>query len=171
VASGSGVRALIDLFADFHLVDLLIRRELEERGVPSYSLGLLVVIEELGPITPTALAVETGLPPTTLRRWLDELARRRLVTRGANPADGRSFTVTITKTGRQSLEAATPALQATVAAIEEHLDWHVGDELERPLAELKAALQQALGYGAAIGPDDRRRFWVDEEPPRTGRSR
>jgi len=159
-----GVRALLALFSDFHLLDLLVRQEMEARGIEAYSLGLLHFIDAAGELTPTDLAIETGLPPTTLRRWLDELERRGQIRRRPNPADKRSVTVSLTQKGKRAKAHGNPALRGAVKAIEQRLDWKLG-ALKPQLEELKAALHDALGYGAGVGPDDRRQFWVDEVPP------
>lgn len=160
----AGVRALITLLSDFHLVDGLIRQELEARGITTFSLGLLNVLHASGPMTPTALGAETGLPPTTVRRWTDELVRRGQVRRVPHPSDRRSYTLSVTKKGERAIEQGAPALNGAVDAIEARLGWKL-DKIDVPLLELKQALQDALGYTDTRGPDDRRRFWVDEEPP------
>jgi DNA-binding MarR family transcriptional regulator len=170
VARDSGVRALLALFSDFHLFDLLVRQEMEARGLQAYSLGLLYFIDAAGEVTPTDLAIETGLPPTTLRRWLEELERRGQIKRRPNPADKRSVTVSLTTKGRQAKARGKPAFEGAVKALEQRLGWKLG-ELAPRLDELKQALQQALGYDAGLAPDDRRRFWVDEAPPRARRTR
>jgi DNA-binding MarR family transcriptional regulator len=159
------VRALLALFSDFHLIDLLVRQEFEERGIQPFSLGLLYFIDAARASTPTELAIETGLPPTTLRRWLDELERRGQIKRRPNPADRRSVTVSLTAKGKRAKAGGEPALRGAVAAIEQRLDWKLG-EVAQHLEELKDALHQALGYDDGLAPDDRRSFWVDEEPPR-----
>lgn len=160
----AGVRVLMTLLADFHLVDLLIRQEMEARGIQSFSLALLNILEEQGSMTPTALATETGLPPTTIRRWTDVLLDRGQLRKNAHPRDGRSYTLELTAKGLQALEHGTPALEGAVDSVEAQLGWKL-EEIDERLTELKRALQDALGYGPGRGPDDRRRFWVDEEPP------
>jgi hypothetical protein len=64
VARASGNQALMSLFSDFHLVDLLIRRELEAHGVNVMWLAPLDLIAAKGEVTPTEIAAEMGLPPT-----------------------------------------------------------------------------------------------------------
>jgi DNA-binding MarR family transcriptional regulator len=162
------VRALLALFSDFHLIDLLVRQEFEARGIQAFSLGLLYFIDAAGASTPTELAVETGLPPTTLRRWLDELERRGQIKRRPNPDDRRSVTVSLSAKGKRAKATGEPALRGAVHAIEQHLDWKLG-EIAPHLEELKRALHEALGYDEGGAPDDRRSFWVDEEPPRRKR--
>jgi DNA-binding MarR family transcriptional regulator len=142
-----------------------VRQEMEARGLQAYSLGLLYFIDAAGEVTPTDLAIETGLPPTTLRRWLEELERRGQIKRRPNPADKRSVTVSLTTKGRQAKARGKPAFEGAVKALEQRLGWKLG-ELAPRLDDLKQALQEALGYDAGLAPDDRRRFWVDETPPR-----
>jgi DNA-binding MarR family transcriptional regulator len=150
------VRALLALFSDFHLVDLLVRQEFEARGIPEFSLALLYFIDAAGELTPTDLAVETGVPPTTLRRWLDEHERRGQIKRRPNPADRRSVTVSLTAKGKRAKAIGEPALRGAVEAIEQGLDWKLGD-VARHLEELKDALHQALGYDDGQAADDEER--------------
>jgi DNA-binding MarR family transcriptional regulator len=167
MAQPSGIRALMCLFSDFHLVDLLIRRELEAHKVNVSWLAPLDLIASRGDITPTEIAAEMGLPPTTVRRAVNDLVERGEVRRRPNPNDGRSQVISVTAKGRRKLEEVQPVLESTVAAIEEFLGWRVRDA-DQPFTELKEALQQALGYGTGAPPEDRRRWVVEEVPPGSG---
>ena len=97
-------------------------------------------------LTPTELATASGVPPSTLRRVVDELVERGEVRREPNPVDGRSLLLSLTSAGLALANAADPALEAAVAEIEHRLAWRVAD-LERPLEELRRALQEALASG------------------------
>jgi DNA-binding MarR family transcriptional regulator len=167
VARASSSQALMSLFSDFHLVDLLIRRELEAHGVNVMWLAPLDLIAAKGEITPTEIAAEMGLPPTTVRRAVSDLEKRGEVRRRPNPNDGRSQVISLTAKGRRKLEEVQPVLESTVAAIEEFLGWRVRDA-DQPFTELKEALQHALGFGTATPPEDRRRWVVEEVPPGSG---
>jgi DNA-binding MarR family transcriptional regulator len=157
----------MSLFSDFHLVDLLIRRELETQDVNVMWLAPLDLIASRGKITPTEIAAEMGLPPTTVRRAVNDLVERGEVRRRPNPNDGRSQVISVTAKGRRKLEEVQPVLESTVAAIEEFLGWRVRDA-DQPFSELKAALQQALGYGTGAPPEDRRQGVVEEVPAGSG---
>jgi DNA-binding MarR family transcriptional regulator len=77
------------------------------------------------------LAAATGTRPTTLTSVLDRLERRTLLTRELDPADRRSFLVTLTPAGRQ----AATAVRAAATEVE-----------RRALAGLTAA--QVAGFRA-----------------------
>jgi MarR family transcriptional regulator, organic hydroperoxide resistance regulator len=55
------------------------------------------------------LGAETATKPTTLTSVLDRLAGRDYVTRDVNPADRRSFRVSLTASGRRAARAAAAA--------------------------------------------------------------
>jgi DNA-binding MarR family transcriptional regulator len=83
--------------------------------------NVLAVLADGGRRTVGALAMATGTRPTTLTSVLDRLERRRLVRRQLDPADRRSFLVTLTPAGRQaarSVQAAITELErAALAAL------------------------------------------------------
>jgi DNA-binding MarR family transcriptional regulator len=56
------------------------------------------------------LAAETGSRPTTLTSVLDRLERRRLARRRLDPADRRSFLVTLTPAGRRAASSVRDAI-------------------------------------------------------------
>ena len=72
------------------MVGLLVDIELERAGVPAQLFSFLGWVSILQPVTPSRLAVETGLPSTTIRDHVRRLVERGDVERVANPADGRS---------------------------------------------------------------------------------
>jgi DNA-binding MarR family transcriptional regulator len=67
------------------------------------------------------IAAATGSRPTTLTSVLDRLERRRLLSRQLDPADRRSFLVTLTPAGRQAASAVLAVMaeleQAALAAL------------------------------------------------------
>src|SRR5262245_2268421 len=127
MARPAGTQALMSLFSDFHLVDLLIRRELEAHDVNVSWLAPLDLIASRGESAPTEIAAERGLPPTTGRRAGSDLVERGEVRRRPNPNDGRSQVISVAAKGRRKLEEVQPVLESTLAAIEEFLGWHVRD--------------------------------------------
>jgi MarR family transcriptional regulator, organic hydroperoxide resistance regulator len=66
------------------------------------------------------IASDTATKPTTLTSVLDRLARRGYVTRDLDPADRRSFVVSLTADGRRvarAARAATADLERAVHAV------------------------------------------------------
>ena len=149
--SSAGSRALIALFADFHLVDQAIQVELDRLGIRTYWLAVLHFVRDRRVMTPTELAALSGIAPSTLRHVVNRLVELGHVSRAPNPEDGRSQLLSLTREGARLARAADTALAAAVARIDERLAWSVG-ELEQPLEELRAALQAALGLDAAVRP-------------------
>ena len=130
------------------LIELLVDEELDAAGVPSQLLSLLAWIDSLGPITPTSLSAESGMPPTTLRDNIRRLVSRGDVRRVPNPADGRSYLLELTAPGKAKMRAAQRALRAVLERLVEHLP-RSPDEYLQVTDELRAAAALALRPEAA----------------------
>ena len=81
--------------------------------------NVLAVLADGSRPTVGDLAAATGTRPTTLTSVLDRLERRRLLRRQLDPADRRSFLVTLTPAGRKaasSVRAAVAELEQTALA-------------------------------------------------------
>jgi DNA-binding MarR family transcriptional regulator len=105
--------------------------------------ALQSAIRAYQPVTPTQLSALLGTPPTTLSSQLARLERRRQVRRRANPADGRSSLIELTKIGEKNVLAALPALRGSIALVSEHLDYSL-EELDLALDRLEDALRAAV---------------------------
>ena len=92
------------------LVGRIVESRLEQVGVPGYLLAVLTHVRDLGPVSPTAVAAASGMPPTTLRDNIQRLVERGLALRVPNPDDGRSYLLAITTRGEKVTRAAGPAL-------------------------------------------------------------
>ena len=97
-------------------------------------------------LTAGELSAQTHVTSGTMTSRLDRLSERGLVTRAADPDDGRLVRVRLTPAGRAAVDAAFAALVA-----EER-------ELLAPLpmpaqGELAAALRELLGHVSAL-PED-----------------
>ena len=71
---------------------------------------LLNILRNSGPLTPAEIAASLGQAPRTIISALNQLIVDGLVSRNVNPADGRSYLVSITSAGSDALESAGPAL-------------------------------------------------------------
>jgi DNA-binding MarR family transcriptional regulator len=102
-------------------VGQLIDRELEEIGLPAYLLALLTHVRDHAPVSPSRISAASGVPMTTLRDNIQRLVDRRLVRRVRNSDDGRSYLLVLTDAGRETIEAADPALLQAYLAVERRL--------------------------------------------------
>ena len=126
------------------LVGRIVDAQLEAVGVPGYLLALLTHVRDLEPVSPTAVSLASGAPPTTLRDNIQRLVDRGLVERVANPDDGRSYLLALTRAGKAVTEAAGEALHGAYLELERHLPKPLR-EYERVLDELNAALGAMVG--------------------------
>ena len=108
-------------------IGALLDRHLEAAGVRNNPFGLLSALGIWGPITPTELASRIGMPPTTLSSALARATERGYVERVPNPSDGRSYLVELSEEGQRAWRAGWPALQASLARLEDEL----GDALDQ----------------------------------------
>jgi DNA-binding MarR family transcriptional regulator len=133
----------MELHTADRVVRTLVYEELYRRGLAPNLLSILVLIDLHEPITPTELALESGLRPTTLRDLVGEMIDRGHVRRRKNPGDGRSHFLVVTAAGRRFIDESSPAL----AAVQQELEARLGDSLEeiRPaLTALRRAARSAL---------------------------
>jgi DNA-binding MarR family transcriptional regulator len=141
---------LLELFRSSLLLNRLVTQELAALGLRAELFGLLTLIRAVGPITPTALAAETGIALTTLSDHVQTLVDRGHVRRDPNPRDRRSYLVTLTPAGKKFLTAASPALRRTNRLLETNLDRPIG-ELEDVVGDLNVALHRALSASNVAG--------------------
>jgi len=94
---------------------------LEHLGLAPSEQNVLAVLADGSRPTVGDLAAATGTRPTTLTSVLDRLERRRLVSRQLDPADRRSFLVTLTPAGRKAARSVRTAItgleQAALAGL------------------------------------------------------
>jgi DNA-binding MarR family transcriptional regulator len=86
--------------------------------------GVMVALDELGPTSQQALTNAMAVSATLVTQIVDDLERLGLIERRRNPADRRSYTVTMTAEGKRVLAAARKAAGTIVFP---------GDDELRPL--------------------------------------
>ena len=130
------------------LVGDLLEREFRHLGLSSTDFALTSSIRIMQPVTPTALAAQLGLAPTTLSAAIQRLERRGQVRRAPNPQDRRSVLLELTAAGDEAVAAAYPAFSAARERLAAQLDsdWETAGQ---ELRGLEAALRRAL-EGAAF---------------------
>lgn len=134
---------LLELAVANSLASQVFVRELLRAGYPPTQVGMLTLIEIHGPITPTDLEAETGIPKTTLRGRFQGLIGRGLVQRIPNDEDHRSYFLDLTPEGREFLKAMRPLVRAAERAIEEELGVPIED-YRGPLERLRKANRALL---------------------------
>lgn len=137
------VDLLQEIYSTGLLVGLLVDEELAKAGVPDQLYSFLGWVTRLQPVTPGALAAETGLPPTTIRDYVRRLVDRGDLRRIPNPADGRSHYLVLTSNGLRRSNRGWPAVVRAYARVEQHLD-RPPQEHVAALQELREAVRRAL---------------------------
>jgi MarR family transcriptional regulator, negative regulator of the multidrug operon emrRAB len=133
---------LINTWIASELVAALLERNLAEDGVDTPFYGTLSVLGVWGPLTPSAVAELTGTPLTTVSDRLRRMVADGHVERVAHPDDGRSHHVRLTDAGDAHWRRGWPALQRTIAQVEENLTRPV-DDVQETLEDLIDALRKA----------------------------
>ena len=75
---------LQELYSTGLLVGLLVDAELARISVPDRLFSFIGWVTRLEPVTPSTLAAETGLPPTTIRDYVRELVASVLGVTGSS---------------------------------------------------------------------------------------
>jgi DNA-binding MarR family transcriptional regulator len=86
-----------------------------EVTLPQYR--ALVVLASRGPQRPTELAEALDVHPSTITRLCDRLVAKRLVHRGAAPANRREVSIRLTPNGGRLVDAVTVRRRAEIATI------------------------------------------------------
>jgi MarR family transcriptional regulator, organic hydroperoxide resistance regulator len=105
------------LEASVHRVLDHLAGQLADLGLRQAEVNVLAQLEPGSPRSVGELAAATGQRSSTLTGVLDRLERSRLVRRRVNPADRRSFTITLTAGG----ERAAARVHAVFATLDERV--------------------------------------------------
>lgn len=137
------VELLQELYSAGLLAGLLVDEELERAGVSSHLFSFLGWVHALQPVTPSGLAAETGLPPTTIRDYVRRLVERGDARKVANQADGRSYHLVLTEQGEGLAHRGWPAVVAAFQRVARHLERPAAEHVASA-RELRSALRRAL---------------------------
>jgi DNA-binding MarR family transcriptional regulator len=135
---------LLDIFAANQKRERLIAAALEGTELPPEDYPLYVYIGVEGPLTPTELARELGMPLSTVLFRSRRLERRGHAGRVPNPEDKRSFLLQLTPSGRRLLARARPAFRERALAVETRLGKRRVAALREGLTELGDAIEGEL---------------------------
>jgi DNA-binding MarR family transcriptional regulator len=134
---------LLQLWTAAHMAERLVAEHLERLGVSDEQFALLSRIALDGPVTPTALAAQMGVPLTTLADAVRRLDARGEIERLPNPEDGRSHLLTLSAAGRARVQAARPAVVGSVEDVRKHLELPL-EEVDAAMDDLHRSLEQAV---------------------------
>ncbi|HEY2373914.1 MAG TPA: MarR family transcriptional regulator [Gaiellaceae bacterium] len=93
--------------------------------------------------TPSQLAHELGVAPTTLSAMIDRLAQKGQIRRVPHPGDGRSYLLELTPRGRATNLRNSRRLERVLAEVRAELDADPEEILEE-MRRLEAALRRVL---------------------------
>lgn len=134
--------------ADRHVREL-VYEELYRRGLQPNLFAILALIGLREPVTPTELAQESGVRPTTLRDMVNDMVDRGHVRRLENPDDKRSHFLEVTPEGRRFVKDASAAMRAVEQALAQELGEESLERLREPV-QLLARAARILRYGDEI---------------------
>ena len=104
----SDVDLLQELYSTGLLVALLVDAELARIGVPDRRFSFIGWVTRLEPVTPSVLAAETGLPPTTIRDYVRQLVASGDARKVRTPLTAARTTSSSPPRDAGSLSAAGP---------------------------------------------------------------
>jgi DNA-binding MarR family transcriptional regulator len=93
--------------------------------------------------TPSQLADELGLAPTTLSAMIDRLVQKGQIRRVPHPDDGRSYLLELTPQGQKTNVRNARRLERVIGDLRAELDSDP-DEILEAMRRLEAALRRVL---------------------------
>jgi len=134
------ISLLFDVFVVSQRLRALLGHALSDSDLRPDEYAVYSVLFEHGALTPTEMAAYLAMPVTTMLDYLRAMSRRGHTKRARNPADGRSYRVSLTAEGLSAHQRTNAAWNIAVRRLE--------DGLVRPVQEIRAALH-ALDDAAA----------------------
>lgn len=121
-------------------------RRLAPMGLSVKLCGVLNLLAE-GPISQQALGEQLGIDRTTVVELIDELEQQGVVVRRRNPADRRSYALTLTPKGRTVQKRAARVFDAAAEEFFDALAPAERQALQGMLQRLISAADQRLAAG------------------------
>ena len=135
---------LFDVWLLMHLVSGMLDGALEGTGLSGDDFGLYSLLRVFGPATPTQIARWTGMRPTTVSAALRRMSARGHSETAPNPADRRSYLVSLSPAGAAAHLNAAMAFLPELGRVAEAVAPGEGD-LRLALQGLDRALRDVAG--------------------------
>jgi len=144
---------LFDLFAVENRVRVLLGQAMVDAGLRPSEYGMYSAVLNAGPLTISELAQIVGMPLTTVSDYVRAMTARGHARSSRNPADSRSYLVSLTEDGVAAHHAARVSFAKAFNRIRQALPIPEQD-LVRALHALDDAVRQVL---EELPAEDRRR--------------
>ena len=107
---------LFDLFAASQQVKTLLSVAMASAGLRPDEYAVYSGVFEFAPVTPSELAAVVGMPPTTLSHYIRHMREAGHIVEQRDPRDGRSRTLSLTRSGRAAHRRANRRFTVAYAA-------------------------------------------------------
>ena len=137
---------LFDLFAVSHRVRVLLGQTMAHAGLRPDEYAIYSAVLRAGPLTISELAEIAGMPLTTVSDYVRTMTTRGHAHRSRNPADSRSYLVSLTEDGASAHQAARVGFSDAINRIRKALPIPEQDLLQalRFLDDAVRQVQQEL---------------------------
>lgn len=144
-------------------IGVLLDDALADTGIPPGNFGLLSTIGSFGPVTPSEIALITGMPLTTVVFNVRKMISRGHVSRQPHPNDRRSYHLVLTGEGARLFRSAGPAFRRAVDAVRGRLA-DPDDVLDRTVELANAVAAEAAARQGNPAPAKYTSFRTEEPP-------
>jgi len=121
----------------------LLETVVEGTGLATREFAVTSWLAIVQPVTPTRLAQDLGLSPTTLSAMIERLVRKKQIRRVRNADDGRSYLLELTARGQTTNAGVRRRFERALASVRERVDGDP-DEILEAMRLLEDALRRTL---------------------------
>lgn len=139
---------LLQPYVVAQLVGAVVEQAVAGSGVTASEYAVTSWLNIHGTATPSQLAHDLGLAPTTLSSMLDRLVRKKQLRRVRHPDDGRSALLELTPKGKATIVQNNRRFARALETVKEHLDGDA-EEILDALRRLEDALRATAARGTA----------------------
>lgn len=137
------ISLLFDVFVLDQRLRVLTSAALAGSGLRSDEYAVYSLLFDAGPMTPTEMARQMGMPLTTVLDYVRSMRERGHVARRRDATDGRAFEARLTATGLRQFHKASRAWNEALRDFEPALGMPVGD-VRRALHAIDDAAARTL---------------------------